>query len=107
MANSSGLSDVISISSNGSLFQGYSSFFSFPIDSVSIFNKSNGGGGLSYLIRQYDTTINSTAIRDVAVINRESINFFEQIHIAPYYGIIKFQNSNDSTEWVLKRFNIQ
>lgn len=89
------------------LLIGYSAFLSSPIDSVSIFNTSLGTGKGVYLRRDYDSIIQNAIIPNILELNLSSgPSFNESIHIAPHFGIIKFENSFDSTQWVLKEFNI-
>jgi hypothetical protein len=89
------------------LYSSYGGFLSAPIDSISILNNSIGTGTESYLLRVYDTIINGVACNNILELNQNAGEFYDEtIHIAPHFGIIKFENSYDSTQWVLKEFNL-
>jgi hypothetical protein len=89
------------------LFSSYGGFLSHPIDSLSILNNSIGSGEESYLIRKYDTLIDNNNIINVLELNQNAGSFFDEtIHIAPNVGIVRFENSFDYTQWVLKEYQV-
>lgn len=102
--NTDGLIDRISSSSNGNGFS-YTYFFSWPIDSASITDKSRGGGGVSLLIDTNDIYLPIGKIGNVVHIYMT----YHDVWIAKDIGFIKYihrKSENVSSTWELIDYHI-
>ncbi|MCB0801616.1 MAG: hypothetical protein KDB74_00840, partial [Flavobacteriales bacterium] len=93
------------MTSQGKLFKNLTFFFSVPIDSISMAEKSNG-------------TIRTTLL-DTTSINLSNKIFYNVVHfkygipeykyeiwIAKNVGLLKYYNPGDSTTWELIKYHI-
>jgi hypothetical protein len=104
--NTSGSSDALSTHSFGYVHSSYDNFFSIPIDSISILNRSLGGGGGSFLYSTSDVEIDSTKYTNVAHIQHSASTFKDAIVLSKNIGIIKFHDSFFKHSWELVNFHI-
>jgi|SRR5690554_138035 len=108
MRNESGFVDRISMTSQGELFSSHTCFFSVPIDSTSIFQKSvECGGGGTYLLDTNKLLINNNQLNNCVHVMHKGSNWSNEIWITKYIGIIKYQNYQDNTEWELINYEIK
>ena len=104
--NSAGASDAISTQSFGYIHSSYDNFFSLPVDSISILDRSSGGGGGSFLYDTSEVEINSATYSDVAHLRHGGSISNDTILVSKNVGIIKFYDSFFQHSWELVNFHI-
>jgi hypothetical protein len=103
--NLNGLTDRIGMYSQRTLFKNVIDFFSIPIDSISILNKSNGN---SYLIDTNSLFISNYTFNNTLHLQHGFIpDFFYDIYLTKNVGLTKYRNAGDNTEWELISYEIK
>jgi hypothetical protein len=105
IGNSGGNLDRISMSSQGKLFNYLPSFFSVPIDSTSMAEKSSGTIKTE-LLDTNSIQIANQVLNNVIHIKHGVINYEYEIWIAKNIGLLKYYNSDDNTHWELINYQI-
>ena len=105
IGNSDASLDRISMTSQGKLFPNLRYFFSVPIDSTSMANKTPG------LIKTtlIDTNafhFNNNTINNVVHLRFGSPDFEDEIWMAKNIGLLKYFNAEDQTTWELINYHI-
>jgi hypothetical protein len=103
--NTDGATDRISMTSQGLLFKANYYFFSVPLDSVSMAEKSSIAGKTT-LLDTNNVTINGNNFKNVVHLKHGLRGFFNEIWMAKEIGLIKYFNQDDSTTWELKNYHI-
>ncbi len=103
--NDAGFTDRISMTSQGKLFSYLPYFFSVPIDSLSMENKSHVPNS-PILLDTNDVVINNQTFKLVVHLKNGSTDFKYDIWIARNVGIVKYFNTGDSTHWEVVDYHI-
>ena len=106
IGNLNGNTDRISMSSEGKLFQSLPDYFSVPIDSLSIANKTSPII-FSSLIDTNSIVLTNYSFQNAIHLRSGIENFVYEIFLVKEVGLVKYFNVDDSTNWELINYEIK